>query len=142
MNNVNGSNFIFFFVSTTITILIFFFRLRFKRLQILWNIALILYIIFLIFAASLCTGGGLSIFGLILLPPGMLIYGMFPGAAKPCPSDFDVSAILTISFLFYTFVFWGILSVIKKSKENKAAEIKQDDNVEKQHVSDNDSKGI
>ena len=142
MNNVNGPNFVFFFVSTTITILIFFFRLRFKQLRILWKSTLISYTIFLIFAASLYTGGGLAILGLILLPPGMLIYGMFPGAAKPCPSDFDLSVILTFSFLFYAFVILGIMKVIKKSKENKAAEIKQDDNLDKQPPSDTGLKGV
>ena len=68
----------------------------------------------------------------ILLTPAMLIYGLFPGTIKMCPSSFDEFATYTIGFLFYAIVIWGIMKFIKQRKGTKATEKKQDDNLKKQ----------
>jgi hypothetical protein len=76
----------------------------------------------------------------ILLVPGMLIYGLFPGTIKMCPSIFDEFAISTIGFLFYAIVIWGIMKLIKINKEPEAAQNKQGDNLEKQPPTETDLK--
>jgi membrane protein implicated in regulation of membrane protease activity len=134
----------FIAVATVITILILLSRLFLKRNVLLWKSTLISYTVFVIFMYA----GVLyehSSFGetplyeipfrtlaMILLAPGMLIYAFFPGAIKMCPSNFDEFAIDTIGFLFYAVVIWGIMKLIKRRKETKATEKKQDNKLEKQ----------
>ena len=79
------------------------------------------------------------IFGPLLLVPGGLIYAFVPGAIKMCPSDFDFFAILTIGFIFYAIVIWGIMKLVKKSKETKATAMKQGDTLEKQTPTETDA---
>jgi hypothetical protein len=56
-----------------------------------------------------------------------------------CPTDSDEFWIYTCAFLFYAIVFWGIMKLIKKNKEPKAIEQKQDDNVGKQTPTETDA---
>ena len=151
---LNGSHFAFLFVATMITAVIFLSKFRFKCLRILWKSALISYITFLIFTVFMGLGSynlnnmipsmGFVLIGFsfLLLTPGLLIYGLIPGVIKPCPSDTDVFGWFICSFIFYMFVIWGIMTVIKKSKENKLSDIKQKDSLEKQPPPGADSKGI
>jgi hypothetical protein len=134
----------FLVVATAITILILLLRLFFKRCVLLWKSALISYIVFVVFLLmgvayentslgdTLLYRLAFNAFSVILLAPGLLIYGLIPGFIKPCPSDFDVFSWHTIAFLFYAIVIWGIMKLIKKSKEPKAIAEKQDDTLEKQ----------
>jgi len=144
----------FIAVATAITILILLLRLFLKRYVLLWKSTLISYIVFVIFmlmgvAYEHSPLGDTPIYRMvfntlsaILLVPGMLIYGLIPGTIKMCPSIFDEFAILTIGFLFYATVIWGIMKIIQKNKENKAAEKKQDESTTKEQKIDSDLKGI
>jgi hypothetical protein len=130
----------FIVVATAITILILFSKLRLKRLVLLWKSVLFPYIIFLIFAALMAIGSDeipflcylLIIFTFILLTPGLLIQASIFGGG-PCLSGNHVEFnILTFAFLFYVIVIWGIMKLIKKSKEPITVETKQDNEAEKQ----------
>jgi hypothetical protein len=126
----------FLVVATVITLSILILRLFFKSCVFLWRGTLISYIVFVIF---ICMGvlyeqsplGDTHFYRMlfhtlsaILLVPAMLIYGLFPGAIKMCPSIFDEFAIYTTGFLFYAIVIWGIMKFAKRRKETKAAENK------------------
>jgi hypothetical protein len=141
----------FFEVSTVITILFVLSRLFLKFRVLLWKGTLISYIVFVIFMLLAqvyqhSSFAEMPLFaipyrtlGAILVVPGMLIYGLIPGKVKMCPTDSDEFWIYTCAFLFYAIVFWGIMKLIKKNKEPKAIEQKQDDNVGKQTPTETDA---
>jgi hypothetical protein len=138
----------FLVVATVITVLVLLPRLLLKRCVLLWKSTLISYVIYVAFATFMYIGESWQmksehapthlfgkiyyILGPLLLIPGMLIYGLVPGAIKMCPSNFDEFGVLTCAFLFYAIVIWGIMKVIKQRKEMKTVEKKQGDNAEKQ----------
>jgi hypothetical protein len=147
MNNmlIDNPEISFIIVATVITILIALSRLFLKCCPLLWKSTLISYIVFVIFmllaqvyqhssfAEIPLFGIPYRTLGAILMVPGMLIYGfLIPGVIKPCPSDSDEFASCVISFLFYAIVIWGIMKLIKKSKEPRTVETKQDNEAEKQ----------
>jgi hypothetical protein len=136
----------FIVVSTAITVLFVLLRLIFKLRILLWKSTLISYIIFFVFTLmsiayehSQVSERAFQILYVIMLAPGMIIQALFFGGG-PCLSGNHVEFnILTFAFLFYTIVIWGIMRLIKKSKEPVAAENKQDDNVEKQTPTETDA---
>jgi hypothetical protein len=129
-------------VVTTMLIVVWLVKWRFKAYVLLWRGTLISYMVFITFILmgvvyEHCHIGPFyrilfHTVSAVLLIPSALIYSFFPGAIKMCPSNFDEVALNTISFLFYSFIFLGIMKVIKRRKETKAAEKKQDNKLEKQ----------
>jgi hypothetical protein len=141
----------FIVVATAITILILFSKLRFKRLVLLWKSILITYLVFLVFATLMAIGDEkltdrihfmvypLMIFMFILLTPGMLIQALIFGGGPCLSGNHTLFNIVTIAFLFYAIVIWGIMKLISKSKEPNVAENKQDNEVEKQTPTETDA---
>jgi hypothetical protein len=139
----------FIVVAAAITITILLLRLIFDYCVLLWKSTLISYIVYFAFAIFIYVGNirdatpfeitVFKILGPLLLFPGLLIYGLIPGIIKPCSSDTDILGWLTCGFLFYTIVIWGIMKLVKKSKEPVASEKKQDDNIEKQTPTETDA---
>lgn len=148
----------FIIIATAITILVLLLKFFFKFFNLLWKSTLISYIAYVILIVLLYISRLWQmksehaptfifeklyfILGPLLIVPGGMIYGLIPGVIKPCPSSLDFCIILIIGFLFYSVAIWGIMAVIKKSKESKSAEIKRGDNVGKQSPSDTDLKGV
>jgi hypothetical protein len=135
----------FIAVATIIMILIFLSR---KRCMLLWKSTLMSFIFSLPGPILWYIGMSLQIekegisadflfiiFNLLfilLVIPGMFIYGLIPRVIKPCPSDLDLFGWLTFGFLFYVLVFWGRNKFRKYREEMKVAEKTQNDNMEKQ----------
>ncbi len=138
---LNDPDTAFVVVGAAITIFILLLKWLPNYCVILWKSTLISYIIFIIFmllgqvyqhssfAEIPLFGVPYRTFGAILVVPGMLIYGLIPGAINMCPSDFDEFGTLTCAFLFYAIVLWGVMKAIKINKEVNAAGKKQDDNM-------------
>ena len=128
----------FLVVATAITILIFFSKLRFKRLVLLWKSTLISYIIFLILVSFMCIseywqmksehapthlfGTIYLILGPLLLTPGILIQALIFGGGPCLSGNHVLFNIFTIAFLFYSMVIWGIMKIRKQLKEPKVTE--------------------
>jgi hypothetical protein len=140
---LNDPDTAFVVVGAAITIFIMLLRWLPGYCKLLWKSTLVSYIIFIIFMLlepihyhSLLETPLFNIpyhiLGATLMIPGMLIQGLIFGVG-PCPiGDNAEFYILIFAFLFYAVVIWGIMKLIKKSKEPITVETKQDNEVEKQ----------